>query len=69
MTRELSFVRDPRNSFVIEVFFCHLIDLFLIARLARSDPRNHFVVNFLFPIRSNFGVFCHLLVLDKFRHV
>ena len=46
---------------------CNLFDCEL--RFARS-PRNYFaVVNFLFPIRSNFGVFRHLLVLDKFRHV
>ena len=32
---------------------------FLIARLARSDPRNHFVVNFLCAILSNFRVFRH----------
>ena len=54
---------------------------FLIARLARSDPRNNFVVvvvvvshfvchslKFL-SISSSFSVFCHILDLDKFRHV
>ena len=35
----------------------------LIARLARSDPRNHFVVvNFLSAVCSNLGVFRHLMI-------
>ena len=50
---------------------------FLIARLARSDPRNSFLCRpciFLFvlafcAIYSNLIEFHHLLVLDKFRHV
>ena len=46
---------------------------FLIARPARSDPRNHFVVvkNFLCAICSNFRVFHHVVISspDKSKHV
>ena len=35
---------------------------FLIARLARSDPRNHFVLNFLSAVCSNFWVFHHVFI-------
>ena len=52
----------------------------MIARLARSNPRNHFVVvNFLCAVCSNFRVFRHVVIwivsigiilnLNKFRHV
>ena len=39
-----------------------LVFQFLIARLARSDPRNHFVVgNFLSAVCSNLRVFRHFI--------
>ena len=44
---------------------------FLIARLARSDPRNHFVAkNILSAVCSNFRVFHHVFIscLDMFKN-
>ena len=66
-TWQRNLLRKTHNACLKCINFNSITQLnwnFLIARLARSDPRNHFSACWPFAISS-----CHLLNYSVFRHV